>query len=72
MKKCSGTELNPIQQKYDIAGVLLGVGGAAVVFGVVLLAVRPFHATRTGGTTSVRLSAAVTPGQSTAWLRITF
>jgi hypothetical protein len=72
-RSCQSSQIDPIQQKYTDADILLGVGSAAVVFGVVMLAVRPFRTAATAtATASPRVDATLTRGGCTAWLKMPF
>jgi hypothetical protein len=67
-KSCQAAQVDPIQEKYTDADILLGAGAAAVVFAVIVLAVRPFHTKATPS--SLRLDFSRAAG--TAALELAF
>jgi hypothetical protein len=72
-RDCTDSQIEPARQKYEYADILLGVGAAAVALGVVVLAVRPFHAGEAAKTgSSLQIDASFARGGGAAWLRLAF
>jgi len=70
-KTCTDSQIAPLRQRYLDADIFLVPGIAAVLFGGVILAVRPFHDGESAKTmaSSLRLDAGFSRGGGTAWLR---